>query len=401
MSKDIEFQRDYYCSMKFRWLKIDLAAKTIYNCHAASPHAVDFDWLDNHPGQLFNTEVNVSERNQMLLNQRNSSCEQNCWIAEDRGAQSPREYQGGKTKTHLNPIAVPETIDITVGADCNLTCSYCCKEFSSSWRKDILDNGNYKLTNFADGNRYTADNKDRVLNRISQPSLKATKHYQTLLQEVKLAAPTLDELIITGGEPFLDNALIDTIENLKLAPNATIELYTGLGVNFNRFSNILTKLQHVPGLTIRVSAECIDKLLEFNRYGVRWEDFEKKINLIKERKINLRFHATVTNLTIFGFAEFYRQFNTEQIILTFAYQPTMMAPYILDNISKSRLQQEFETLPDHYKTPLLKSIQPTPTEQQRINISEFLLEFTHRRKDLSLEIFPTEFLQWLEIEHVV
>lgn len=400
-SQDSEFQRDYYCSMKFRFLKVDLSAKTTYNCHAASPHPVDFDWLQEHPGQLFNTTINVSERKQMLLNQRNSSCEQNCWSAEDCGAQSPRELQGGKTKTHLNSVTSPEIIDITVGSNCNLTCSYCCKEFSSSWRRDILENGNYQLTNFNNDNRYIADNKDKVLAGISQPSLKATNHYQTLMQEIKLAAPNLKELIITGGEPLLDNALIDTIQELDLAPDAVVELYTGLGVNINRFLKILTKLENIPGLTIRVSAECVGKWLEFNRYGIQWDDFEKKIQLIKDRGIKLEFQSTVTNLTIFGFAEFYRRFCNEQIILTFAYQPTMMSPYVLDDTSKNQLRKEFKTLPEKYKNMLLKSIQSNPSEQQRVNMAEFLSEFVSRRADLSLEIFPKEFLQWLEIEHVV
>jgi hypothetical protein len=76
MSKVFEI-RDYYCSMKFKFLKIDLESTTTYNCHAASPHSVDFNWLKNNPGNLFNTNVNVAERQMMLENKRNSSCEQN------------------------------------------------------------------------------------------------------------------------------------------------------------------------------------------------------------------------------------------------------------------------------------------------------------------------------------
>ena len=133
-------ERDYYCSYKFKFLKIDLESKTTYNCHAAAPHPIDFDWLNNNPGQLFNTDTSINERQQMLNNQRNDSCEQNCWRAEDSGAQSPRLYQGGAKRTHDQLITHPEIIDLTVGGDCNLTCSYCCKEFSSAWRRDIVNN---------------------------------------------------------------------------------------------------------------------------------------------------------------------------------------------------------------------------------------------------------------------
>ena len=142
--------RDYYCSMKFKFLKIDLPSKTIYNCHAAAPHRIDFDWLEENPGNLFNTPVNVYEREQMLRNERNKSCEQNCWIAEDAGAVSPRINQNGIEQTHTDPVTDPEIIDLTIGIDCNLTCSYCCKEYSNSWRRDIINNGNYELTNNTD-----------------------------------------------------------------------------------------------------------------------------------------------------------------------------------------------------------------------------------------------------------
>ena len=104
--------RDYYCSMKFKFLKIDLPSKTIYNCHAAAPHRIDFDWLEENPGNLFNTPVNVYEREQMLRNERNKSCEQNCWIAEDAGAVSPRINQNGIEQTHTDPVTDPEIIDL-------------------------------------------------------------------------------------------------------------------------------------------------------------------------------------------------------------------------------------------------------------------------------------------------
>jgi hypothetical protein len=142
MSKVIKINedRDYYCSMKFRYIKFDLERKTTYTCHAATPHAVNFDWLEKNPGQIFNSPINIEERNQMLRNERNASCEQNCWPAEDEGAVSPRLFQGGVEKTHTDIITMPEIIDLTVGSDCNLMCLYCTKEYSSTWRNDIIRN---------------------------------------------------------------------------------------------------------------------------------------------------------------------------------------------------------------------------------------------------------------------
>ena len=391
--------RNYYCSMKFKFLKIDLASKTFYNCHAAVPHPIDFEWLKKNPGNLFNTPVNVYEREQMLRNERNKSCEQNCWRAEDVGAISPRIHQQGIEKTHIDVVTEPEIIDLTIGIDCNLTCSYCCKEYSNAWRRDIVNKGNYQLTEYKDP-RYNASIKDKVLLAISQPDLKTTEHYQILLKEIEFSSSKLKKLIITGGEPLLDNQLISVLETLNLKSNAVVELYTGLGVSESRFKNMLEKLKNIKNLLIKISAENIKEYLEFNRFGIVWGEFQKKINLLREFEINFQFHCTLSNLSLFGFKDFYNYFKNDKIAVTFAYQPSMMSPYVLDEESKKQLINSFKELPKEVSSPILLSIQNLPKEVERLNIREFLLEFTKRR-NLKLNIFPKSFLEWLQLEKML
>jgi len=392
--------RNYYCSMKFKFLKIDLGSKTTYNCHAAAPHSIDFDWLKENPGNLFNSKVNVFEREQMLRNERNASCEQNCWKAEDNGAQSPRLYQGGVEKTHQEAVTRPEIIDLTIGADCNLTCSYCCKEYSNAWRRDVLTNGNYDITDSQD-DRYQGNIKDKFMLRISQSKLKNTEHYKILLKEIELSAAKLKKLVITGGEPLLDNALIDTLEQLNLPAMTQIEMYTGLGLSNSRFLNMIGKIKKIKNLVVKISSENIDQLLEFNRYGVKWIEFSHKIDIFKKEKINFEFHSTLSNLTLFGFKKFYDQYKSHKIIVTFSYQPRMMSPHIIDKKSKDLIAQDLSTLPKSVYEPILKSIKQEPSELERKNIREFLCEFTKRRKNLDLKIFPKTFLEWLQIENVL
>ena len=394
-----EPRRDYYCSYKFKYLKIDLESKTTYNCHAATPHSIDFTWLKNNPGQLFNTDTSIIERQQMLNNQRNVSCEQNCWRAEDRGAQSPRLYQGGSKKTHNQLISYPEILDLTIGADCNLTCSYCCKEFSSAWRRDIINNGDYNISESDE--RFCATDKDQLLLKISQSELKSTQHYQILMDEIQLNLSNLKILQITGGEPFLDNQLIDMLVNLKLPSLIKIEMYTGLGVSQGRFKNFINKLSKLKNLLLIVSAEGIGRHLEFNRYGNKWNEFDTKIALLKQSGIQFRFQSQLSNLTIFGYPEFVKYFSSHKINLTFVYQPHMMAPHVLDLDSKQQIQHSILTLPEHMQIDIRKSIQKEPTDLERRNLREFLAEFVRRRPDLNLNIFPESFLKWLELEYVV
>jgi len=354
---------------------------------------VDFEWLAKNTGQLFNTPINIVERNMMLDNQRNSSCEQNCWTAEDAGAVSPRMYQGGIEKTHFETVTQPEIIDLTVGSNCNLTCSYCCKEYSSAWRRDLADNGPYNVTDSK--NRFELTNKDRILAKLSQGELKSTAHYQTLLNQIKLSTGTLKKLTVTGGEPFLDNHLTNILPTLSLNNDTVVEIYTGLGVRLQRFEKILDKLKSIRNLEIKISAEGIKAFHEFNRYGSIWSEFESKIQLLDQYKIKYKFHSTLSNLTVFGFVEFYNYFKQSGHTVTFAYQPDMMAIHVLDQTSKQIINEQIQVLPDDIQRPIRQSLSASPTETQRQNIKIFLKEFVSRRKNLDVHIYPTHFLDWM------
>jgi organic radical activating enzyme len=392
--------RSYYCSVKFRSLKIDLESHTTYNCHASAPHDIDFEFVKANPGQLFNTPINVREREQMLVNERNASCEQNCWTAEDRGAVSARLMQRGTERTHIKSVTNPEIIDLTIGGDCNLTCSYCCKEFSNAWRRDILKNGDYQFSSGQD-NRFVGNAKDQFLVQLKQADLKASDKYQLLLDEIRHCAPGLKKLIVTGGEPFLDNFLEEVIESLPLASDTVILIYTGLGVAWSRFQKILDRIKSLPNLKLIVSAENTDKFLEFNRYGIDWPEFDRKIQYIKHSGIDFTFQPTITNLTVFGFLDFYKKYSDHFNLLSFAYQPRMMAVNVLDDQSKHNLEQQFSELPIKFRDELVRSMKALANDADRQKISEFLKQYVERRPDLDLGIYPLNFLQWLKLDHVV
>jgi MoaA/NifB/PqqE/SkfB family radical SAM enzyme len=389
MSED----RDYYCSYKFKYLKIDLVSNKTLNCHAAKSHAIDFSWLDKNPGQLFNIQVNVSERQLMLDNQRNYSCEENCWPLEDKGAVSPRLWQQGNNKTHFEIRTQPEILEIKLNDDCNLSCSYCCKDFSSAWRRDLVDHGNYKI-NTGDA-RYQLTDYDKIMMNVSQKEVKKTAKFQTLMSEIKNFSSGLKEIVVTGGEPLLDNQLFDVLDAVTNS-SAVINIYTGLGVELQRFQRMLDKIKKSPTALLSISAECTNKFYEFNRYGNSWDNFITRIEMIKSSGIDFRFSTTITNLTVFDLPMFIQLFVDQRIGLVFANHPHMMAPYVLDPDSKQQIMQNIKSLPEHYQTQIAQSIQADPSELQRQQMSEFLKEYVTRR-NLDTSIYPKTFLEWLDI----
>lgn len=385
--------------MKFRYLKIDLRRNTTYNCHAAEPHKIDFEWLAKNSGNLFNSDVNVSERSMMLRNERNPSCEQNCWAAEDRGAVSPRMFQGGSTVTHTTIKTTPEIVNLDINSDCNLTCSYCCKEFSSAWQRDLMNKGDYQIHG-VDDFRYKVVDQDRLLYKLSQNELHNLSRYKMLLDELTSYKSTLKKIEVTGGEPLLDNHLIQLLTKLDLNDNCEIVVYTGMGLSESRFEKVIQQLSRIKNITIKVSAENIGKFLEFNRYGINWPEFQNKIEILN-RHISWHFHSTITNLTVFGFCDFANRFQDKHIDLTFAYQPRFMSPFVLDETSKQQVLQQIKTLRPDFQDQIANSIKDTPTEDERLAVKDFVESFVGRRPDLSVDIFPESFLQWIECKHHV
>ncbi len=158
--------RDYYCSRKFYSFKLDLEKKNIYNCCKSDPENIELDALNPDSKSLFNTEKQILERRSMLKNGRIKSCEKGCWIPEDQKKWSLRLKTASNEKTHIEPVSSPDDLELKLSGDCNLTCTYCCKEFSSAWRKDIITNGNYNCEGEED--RYNLKKIDLVLEKLSQ-----------------------------------------------------------------------------------------------------------------------------------------------------------------------------------------------------------------------------------------
>jgi organic radical activating enzyme len=372
----------YYCNQKFWWLSVDIERFQTLSCCAATPNKIDFTWMKDNPGQLFNTPLLQKERSAMLNNQPVDSCVATCWRAEANGLVSRRLVMNGDLLTHTNITATPENLHIIVGTSCNMTCSYCCKQYSSAWRRDINDNGSYSMDMLDD--RYTVNPMDRIISKLSQKEIGESDISKRLIDEIKLLCTTVKEVTITGGEPFLYNGLSKLVE---IIPNTIdIKIWTGLGVDTKRFVKILEEIS-LPNVSIMISAENTGKLYEFNRYGNTWQRFLDNLSHIK---IKHKFNATVSNLTIHGLPDFTKMFDN--IIFSPCNDPDFLAINVMDDISKSML---LDKLPLSARTLINDSIHVEPTEQQRRDLNTYVTEFTSRR-DLSLDIFPTNFIRWMQ-----
>ena len=53
---------NYYCATKFTDMYVDVQSRQVYNCCKAMPERINLEWLQNHPGHLFNTPTMIQDR---------------------------------------------------------------------------------------------------------------------------------------------------------------------------------------------------------------------------------------------------------------------------------------------------------------------------------------------------
>lgn len=373
-----------YCSQKFWWLTVEPERRTMNSCCAATATKIDLSWLKRNPGQLFNTPELLAERTSMLNNEPVDSCEDTCWSAERRGLPSRRTIMESGTRTHTDVYSSPRVLHINVGSDCNLTCSYCCKQYSTAWLRDIEQHGAYTAEA-----RYQITANDRIVLKLGQPVIKQSDSYQTIIQEVA-KLKTASQIEITGGEPFLYNGLAELVGKLS----APVDIFTGLGVKTERLQRILDQLP--TSTTFTVSAENTDILYEFNRYGNTWDQFRRNLDIIASR-FEYRFCSVLSNLTVHGFDKFQQEYSTDRDLLNPCNDPEYLSASVLDTETKTQLMQ---TQYKYHDQIIKQTLNIASTDTQQAQLKKYLLEFAQRR-NLSLSIFPENFISWINKEEKV
>ena len=388
----MEEKTNYYCSQKFWWLSVDLEKSATQSCCSADPHKIDINWLKQNPGSIFNTPEIQQERKMMLSDIPASSCESNCWKPERNGMESRRLSMKTHKKTHVELQSTPETLHIMVGSNCNLTCVYCCKQYSTAWGNDIKANGIYLVE--GTGDRFIINDKDRILSKISQKEINLTQNKKILLEEIKLICQKskLSKIEISGGEPFLYLYLTDLVKSLPT--DVEIVIVTGLGVNEKKFSKELRSLKKHHNIILSVSAENIGNNYEFVRAGNTWQRFENNLLEIQKCGVKYQFISVLSNLTLFGLADFVKYANGVGINFLICTDPSFLSINIMDDISKTSFLNNINTLPVEIHHIIKNSMGRPVNMQEQTNLKKYLNEFSKRR-NFSLDIFPKTFIEWI------
>ena len=380
----------YFCSQKFDWLEVRLYDGHVASCCKSSTDKLTRPLLAQDPQAFFNWPAVLAERQQMLTDQPVLGCDASCWKPESQGLVSRRLKQASMDPKPFERGGIrrlPKTVNLVVNNTCSLTCSYCCKNYSSSWNHDIVVNGDYGIPGYE--SRYNASAHDRILHQLTQPRLDQSAIGLDILAQLEANREAIEEIIIIGGEPLLYSNIEKIVEMFS---DKRITIFSGLGTTVSRLQKLMPimKRSHVR---FKISAENIGALHEFNRYGSRYQQFKNNFDLVSTH-CPTSFWSVINNLTLFGFADFFKTNAQYQIETDIGYEPEFMRPNVMDDVSKELV---IDTLQPWLHLSNVQSIIDAialpydPQQQQQLGM--FLNRFTKTRS-LSLDIFPQSFREW-------
>lgn len=375
---------DYYCSKKFTDLQVNVQSRLLYNCCKAWPERVNLDWLQDNPGKLFHTDTMLDDRRSMLDNKSCKSCHHGCYKYELQGLQSQRQIDKQKEKI-LDPTAPLKRLQIILSTDCNLACVYCSPEWSTTWYKDIKNNGEYELDGLTIGN----DQWSTLYSRLKQKNRSTeTRFFKLLLNEIEVSKG-LEDITIMGGEPLLHNQLIEILRTIN---DKRITIVTGLGVNDERLQNTLNMIAGQK-MKFLVSGEATGRYFEFIRHGLKWNDFERRVDMIAEQGHEVRFISTLSNLSFFDIHNFYNMYEDKfKILPNMLTGRNFMLPHVMDEQSKDVCRKNLQPLDKTLSAALDKN----PSEIDRKNLANYLKQISERR-GVNLNFLPKHFLKWCEL----
>ena len=281
----IDIKSDSFCGAKWYNATIWLGSGMTTSCHHPLPHRVEVDDVIRNPKALHNTQKKKMEREQMQKGERPAGCEY-CWKIEDIGRDniSDRVY---KTVIYSDEELVQafrtparedhnlRTLEIAFDRTCQFACSYCNPAFSSTWVKDIRNNGPY--TNLlSDGrNHFTHTHEANQLYRYGEHNPYVEAFFQWWESDLHR---TLQELRVTGGEPLMSAhtwQLIDWFKANRGRSSTRLAINSNLGTDVD----VDRLLDAVTGVVIDLytSNESMGLQAEYIRDGLAFDDWANNV----------------------------------------------------------------------------------------------------------------------------
>ena len=216
------------CLAKWKQVSLHLTTGMNNSCYHPPLHQISIDEIGRSPGALHNTSHKKEQRKMMLRGERPSEC-QYCWNMEDLGHLSDRHYRSGEpwaaidferiaNSTGDEDDVIPSYVEVNFNSACNLRCSYCSPQFSSSWMDEVQRHGAYPTSVPHNDPEHFTGSRRPIPAREHNPYLDAFWAWWPTLY------PHLRHFRMTGGEPLMDRNTYKVFDYVLALPKPDLHL---------------------------------------------------------------------------------------------------------------------------------------------------------------------------------
>jgi len=355
-----------FCGAKWYYATIWLNTGQTTACHHPLPHQVDAKEVINNPKLLSNTPQKKKERAEMQKGIQCKGCDY-CWRVENLGTNKvsdrvfksvlyPDEALQKAFESDPNEDFDLRYLEISFDRTCNFACSYCNPAFSTTWAKDIKNNGPYQNIGKNGNDHYGHDHRDASrYDDDNNPYVQAFfKWWESDL------CRTLTHLRLTGGEPLMNKhtwKLLDLMANEK--SNVTyFAINTNLNSKTELIDRLLEKAKSINGFNVYSSNESIGDKAEYLRDGLNWEQWKSNFTKLSNSGAISSMHSmcTINALSLEGLTEFldwcleFKKQKQSKDAVTFTlnilrfpnFQSVLILPQDLKNLFAKKLQDWLE-----------------------------------------------------------
>jgi organic radical activating enzyme len=350
------------CLAKWKQVSLHLTTGLNNSCYHPPLHPIDPAAIATNPAALHNTDHKKSQRKIMLQQQRPAECSY-CWNMEDLGRLSDRHYRSGepwaavdfekiKNSTGDEDV-VPSYVEVNFNHACNLRCSYCSPQFSSSWADEVARLGAYPTLVPHNAPEHFTGSRRPIPAREHNPYVEAFWTWWPTLY------PELKHFRMTGGEPLMDKNTYRVFDYVLEHPKS--DLHLAVTSNFSVEPELSTKyfdyvkrlcstdIEHFMQYVSLDSgtgpqAEYIRHGLDFVRLQTNVETYLQDIPY----RNSLTFIVTMNNLSVTGFLPLMKWILELRKTHSRTYQRVWFDTPVL----RQPAWQSLQTLPESYAAKL-------------------------------------------------
>jgi hypothetical protein len=299
------------CLAKWKQVSLHLPTGLNNSCYHPPLHQISIQDIE-HSGGLHNTAYKKEQRKLMLSNQRPSEC-QYCWNMEDLGKLSDRHYRSGepwaavdferiKNSTGDEDNVIPSYVEVNFNNACNLKCSYCSPQFSSSWMDESNRLGAFPTTIPHNAPEHFTGSRRVIPAREHNPYVEAFWSWWPQLY------PELRHFRMTGGEPLMDRNTHRVLDYViaNPSPHLHLNVTSNFSVEEKLWQNYFNKVKTICDGRIEhfmqyISLDGWMEQAEYIRHGLDfdmlWDRVNQFLNEIPGYS-SVTFIVTMNNLSV-------------------------------------------------------------------------------------------------------